>query len=285
MTEDIYQNLVVNFDKNAPMSIHLCDFPEVNEAHIDTELETSMDEVLKVVVFGRAARNTANIKSRQPIGNMYIKAAKQLDDYFMDIVKDELNVKAAEFKDDLSQFTAYSFKPQLKTVGPKYGKQLGGIKEYLANIDGNAAMAELKNNGALKFSVGDVEISLAEEDLLIDIAKMDGYVTEGDNYVTVVIDTTLTPELIEEGYVRELISKIQNMRKDSDFNVTDRIKVYVSGNDKIKEVMNKNADEIKRVVLGDEFVMDATCDNSKEWNINGEKVTIGVEVNDCAQPA
>jgi isoleucyl-tRNA synthetase len=238
-----------------------------------------MDEILKVVVFGRAARNTANIKSRQPIGNMYIKAAKQLDDYFMDIVKDELNVKAAEFKDDLSQFTAYSFKPQLKTVGPKYGKQLGGIKEYLANIDGNAAMAELKNNGALKFSVGDVEISLAEEDLLIDIAKMDGYVTEGDNYVTVVIDTTLTPELIEEGYVRELISKIQNMRKDSDFNVTDRIKVYVSGNDKIKEVMNKNADEIKRVVLGDEFVMDETCDNSKEWNINGEKVKIGVVVN------
>jgi isoleucyl-tRNA synthetase len=279
MTEDIYQNLVVNFDKNAPMSIHLCDFPEVNEAHIDTELETSMDEVLKVVVFGRAARNTANIKSRQPIGNMYIKAEKQLDDYFMDIVKDELNVKAATFKDDLSQFTAYSFKPQLKTVGPKYGKQLGGIKEYLANIDGNAAMAELKGNGALKFTVGDVEISLAEEDLLIDIAKMDGYVTEGDNYVTVVIDTTLTPELIEEGYVRELISKIQTMRKDSDFNVTDRIKVYVSGNDKIKEVMNKNADEIKRVVLGDEFVMDATCDNSKEWNINGEKVTIGVEVN------
>jgi isoleucyl-tRNA synthetase len=251
----------------------------VNEAHIDTELETSMDEVLKVVVFGRAARNTANIKSRQPIGTMYIKAEKQLDDYFMDIVKDELNVKAAEFKDDLSQFTAYSFKPQLKTVGPKYGKQLGGIKEYLSNIDGNAAMAELKENGALKFTVSDVEISLAEEDLLIDIAKMDGYVTEGDNYVTVVIDTTLTPELIEEGYVREIISKIQNMRKDSDFNVMDRIKVYVSGNDKIKEVMNANADEIKRVVLGDEFVMDAVCDNSKEWNINGEKVTIGVEVN------
>jgi isoleucyl-tRNA synthetase len=278
MTEDIYQNLVVNFDKNAPMSIHLCDFPEVNEAHIDTELETSMDEVLKIVVFGRAARNTANIKSRQPIGNMYIKVEKQLDDYFMDIVKDELNVKAVSFKDDLSQFTAYSFKPQLKTVGPKYGKQLGGIKEHLANIDGNAAMAELKEKGALKFNVGDVEISLAEEDLLIDVAKMDGYVTEGDNYVTVVIDTTLTPELIEEGYVRELISKIQTMRKDSDFNVTDRIKVYVSGNEKIKEVMNANADEIKRVVLGNEFVMDAVCDNSKEWNINGEKVTLGVVV-------
>ena len=277
MTEDIYQNLVVNFDKEAPMSVHLCDFPAVDESQIDAELEASMDEVLKIVVFGRAARNTANIKSRQPIGNMYIKADKTLDSFFMDIIKDELNVKEASFKDDLSQFTAYSFKPQLRTVGPKYGKQLGGIKEYLANVDGNETMKTLKADGAIKFMVGDVEVVLAEEDLLIDVAKMEGFVTDGDNYVTVVIDTTLTPELIEEGYVRELISKIQTMRKDSDFNVTDRIKVYVSGNDKIKEVMNANADEIKKVVLGDEFVMDSTCDNSKEWNINGEKVTIGVE--------
>ena len=277
MTEDIYQNLVVNFDKEAPMSVHLCDFPTVDESQIDAELEASMDEVLKIVVFGRAARNTANIKSRQPIGNMYIKADKTLDSFFMDIIKDELNVKEASFKDDLSQFTAYSFKPQLRTVGPKYGKQLGGIKEYLANVDGNETMKTLKADGAIKFMVGDVEVVLAEEDLLIDVAKMEGFVTDGDNYVTVVIDTTLTPELIEEGYVRELISKIQTMRKESDFNVTDRIKVYVSGNDKIKEVMNANADEIKKVVLGDEFVMDSTCDNSKEWNINGEKVTIGVE--------
>ena len=277
MTEDIYQNLVVNFDKEAPMSVHLCDFPTVDESQIDAELEASMDEVLKIVVFGRAARNTANIKSRQPIGNMYIKADKTLDSFFMDIIKDELNVKEASFKDDLSQFTAYSFKPQLRTVGPKYGKQLGGIKEYLANVGGNETMKTLKADGAIKFMVGDVEVVLAEEDLLIDVAKMEGFVTDGDNYVTVVIDTTLTPELIEEGYVRELISKIQTMRKESDFNVTDRIKVYVSGNDKIKEVMNANADEIKKVVLGDEFVMDSTCDNSKEWNINGEKVTIGVE--------
>ena len=278
MTEDIYQNLVVNLDKTAPMSVHLCDFPEANEDYIDAELESSMDEVLKIVVFGRAARNTANIKSRQPIGNMYIKANKELDSFFMDIIKDELNVKAASFKDDLSQFTSYSFKPQLRTVGPKYGKQLGGIREYLANIDGNAAMQTLKAEGALKFMVGDTEVVLAEEDLLIDVAKMEGYVTEGDNYVTVVIDTTLTPELIEEGFVRELISKIQTMRKDSDFNVMDRIKVYVSGNDKIKDIMTANDAEIKRVVLGDEFVMDSTCDNSKEWNINGEKVTLGVEV-------
>ena len=278
LTEDIYQNLVRTVDKNAPESIHLCDFPEVNESMIDPELEASMDEVLKVVVFGRAARNTANIKSRQPIANMYIKAAKTLDDYFVDILRDELNVKNVEFKEDLSAFTAYSFKPQLRTVGPKYGKHLNAIKEYLANVDGNKAMSELKADGVIKFTADDTEIALAEEDLLIDVAKMEGYVTEGDNYVTVVIDTTLTPELIEEGYVREVISKIQTMRKDSDFQVTDRIKVYVTGNAKIAEVMEKNADEIKRVVLGDAFVMDAACDNSKEWNINGEKVTIGVEV-------
>ena len=278
LTEDIYQNLVRTVDKNAPESIHLCDFPEVNESMIDPELEASMDEVLKVVVFGRAARNTANIKSRQPIANMYIKAAKTLDDYFVDILRDELNVKNVEFKEDLSAFTAYSFKPQLRTVGPKYGKHLNAIKEYLANVDGNKAMSELKADGVIKFTAEDTEIALAEEDLLIDVAKMEGYVTEGDNYVTVVIDTTLTPELIEEGYVREVISKIQTMRKDSDFQVTDRIKVYVTGNAKIADVMEKNADEIKRVVLADAFVMDAACDNSKEWNINGEKVTIGVEV-------
>ncbi len=278
LTEDIYQNLVRSVDKNAPESIHLCDFPEVNESMIDPELEVSMDEVLKVVVFGRAARNTANIKSRQPIANMYIKAAKTLDAYFVDILRDELNVKNVEFKEDLSAFTAYSFKPQLRTVGPKYGKHLNAIKEYLANVDGNKAMNELKADGVIKFTADDTEIALAEEDLLIDVAKMEGYVTEGDNYVTVVIDTTLTPELIEEGYVREVISKIQTMRKDSDFQVTDRIKVYVTGNAKIADVMEKNADEIKRVVLGDAFVMDAACDNSKEWNINGEKVTIGVEV-------
>ena len=278
LTEDIYQNLVRTVDKNAPESIHLCDFPEVNESMIDPELEASMDEVLKVVVFGRAARNTANIKSRQPIANMYIKAAKTLDDYFVDILRDELNVKNVEFKEDLSAFTAYSFKPQLRTVGPKYGKHLNAIKEYLANVDGNKAMSELKADGVIKFTADDTDIALTEEDLLIDVAKMEGYVTEGDNYVTVVIDTTLTPELIEEGYVREVISKIQTMRKDSDFQVTDRIKVYVTGNAKIAEVMEKNADEIKRVVLADAFVMDAACDNSKEWNINGEKVTIGVEV-------
>lgn len=278
MTEDIYQNLVRSVDKNAPLSVHLCDFPVANEAYIDRELEASMDEVLKCVVFGRAARNTANIKNRQPIGRMFIKAEKKLDDYFVEIIEDELNIKSVEFKEDVSEFTTYSFKPQLKTVGPKYGKQLGGIREYLSSIDGNEAMNTLKTNGALNFTVGDVEVSLAEEDLLIDVAKMEGFVSEGDNYVTVVIDTTLTPSLIEEGFVREIISKIQTMRKEADFNVMDKIKVYVSGNDKIADIIAKNADEIKNVCLANDFINEATTNNSKEWNINGEKVTLGVIV-------
>ncbi|MDE6024378.1 MAG: isoleucine--tRNA ligase [Lachnospiraceae bacterium] len=278
MTEDIYQNLVRSVDKSAPLSVHLCDFPAVNDKYIDAELEASMDEVLKCVVFGRAARNTANIKSRQPIGNMYIKAEKSLDDYFVEIIEEELNIKNVEFKEDVSSFTTYSFKPQLKTVGPKYGKQLGGIKEYLSSVDGNQAMNTLKTDGALKFTVGDVEVSLAEEDLLIDVAKMDGFVSEGDNYVTVVIDTTLTPELIEEGFIREVISKVQTMRKEADFNVMDKIKVYVSGNDKIADIITGNSDEIKTVCLANEFVIGETTTNSKEWNINGEKVTIGVAV-------
>ncbi len=279
LTEDIYQNLVRSVDKNAPESIHLCDFPQVNESMIDPELEASMDEVLKVVVFGRAARNTANIKSRQPIANMYIKAAKTLDDYFVDILRDELNVKNVEFKEDLSAFTAYSFKPQLRTVGPKYGKHLNAIKEYLANVDGNKAMSELKANGVIKFTADDTEIALAEEDLLIDVAKMDGYVTEGDNYVTVVIDTTLTPELIEEGYVREVISKIQTMRKDADFNVTDHIIISVEGNDKIADIITRNKADIFTAVVADDLVVGSVDGHTAEWNINGEKATFGVKVN------
>ena len=276
LTEDIYQNIVRKIDADAPISIHLTDFPAVVEEFIDKDLETAMDEVLKCVVFGRAARNTANIKSRQPIAKMYIKG-KTLEEKFLEIVREELNVKAIEFKDDLSAFTSYTFKPQLRTVGPKYGKQLGGIKEYLANVNGSEAMNTLKSEGALKFTVGDTEVSLAEEDLLIDVAQSEDFVTEGDNNVTVVIETKLTPELIEEGFVRELISKLQTMRKEADFNVTDRIKVYVSGNEKIKKIMDDNADEIKRVVLGDDFIDGTASANSKEWNINGEKVTLGVE--------
>ena len=277
MSEQIYRNLVCSIDKNAPISVHLCDFPEVNEKMIDTELEKNMDAVLKTVVMGRACRNASAIKNRQPIANMFVKADFTLDEFYKEIIEDELNVKEVTFTDDVSELTTYNFKPQLKTVGPKYGKQLGGIKEYLANVDGNKAMAELKANGAIKFEVGGVEISLAEEDLLIEMTQKEGYVTEADNYVTVVLDTNLTEELLEEGCVNEIISKLQTMRKDSGFEVMDRIKVYVEGNDKIAEIVKKNEKAIADKVLANEVLYGTKNDAAKDWNINGEKVFLGVE--------
>ncbi len=277
MTEEIYQNLVRTNDKNAPESIHLCDFPVADEKMIDKQLEESMEEVLDIVVMGRAARNTANIKNRQPIGTMYVKAPHTLSDYFKDIIEDELNVKKVEFKDDVSDLTSYSFKPQLRTVGPKYGKQLGGIKKYLEEVDGTAAMKQLKAEGALKFDVDGATVSLAEEDLLIDVAQKAGFVTEADNYVTVVLDTNLSPELIEEGFVYEVISKIQTMRKEADFEVMDHIRVAVNGNAKLAEIVTAHKAAISEKVLADEILIDTELSIQKEWNVNGEKVVIGVE--------
>ena len=279
MAEDIYQNLVRNIDKDAPLSVHLCEFPTVDEQMIDPELETAMDEILKIVVLGRAARNTANIKNRQPIGTMYVKADKKLEGEEKAIIEDELNIKNVVFSDDVSAYTTYSFKPQLRTVGPKYGKHLGGIKAYLSSVDGNAAMAELKANGALKFTVDDMEIALAEEDLLIDMAQMDGFVSESDGGVTVVIDTKLSEELLEEGFVREIVSKIQTMRKEAGFEVMDKITVYAEGNDKVQSVIAANADSIKVDVMATDMVTGSVDGYSKEWNINGEKVTLGVKKN------
>ena len=277
MTEEIYQNLVRTNDKNAPESIHLCDFPVADEKMIDKQLEESMEEVLGIVVMGRAARNAANIKNRQPIGTMYVKAPHTLSDYFKDIIEDELNVKEVVFKDDISDLTSYSFKPQLRTVGPKYGKQLGGIRKYLEEVDGTAAMKQLKAEGALKFDVDGATVSLAEEDLLIDVAQKAGFVTEADNYVTVVLDTNLSPELIEEGFVYEVISKIQTMRKEADFEVMDHIRVAVNGNAKLAEIVTANKNAIAEKVLADEILVDAELAITKEWNVNGEKVSIGVE--------
>ena len=279
MAEDIYQNLVRSIDKDAPLSVHLCEFPKVEEKMIDTDLEAAMDEILKIVVLGRAARNTANIKNRQPIGTMYVKAAKELTEDETAIVKDELNIKNVVFTEDIASFSSYTFKPQLRTVGPKYGKQLGGIKAYLSSVDGNAAMAELKEKGALTFDVNGTEVSLAEEDLLIDIAQTEGYVTEADGAVTVVIDTNLTEELLEEGFVREIVSKIQTMRKEAGFEVMDKITVYAEGSDKATGLMNANADSIKSDVMADALVTGSVDGYSKEWNINGEKVTLGVKKN------
>ena len=277
MTEEIYRNIVVNVDKNAPESIHFCDFPEVNEEWIDTKLEEDMDHVLQIVVQGRACRNTANIKNRQPIGKMYVKAAFELSDFYKDIIADELNVKEVVFTDDVSAFTSYSFKPQLRTVGPKYGKKLNAIRQYLGSVDGNAAMNELKTTGKLTFDADGDQVELLEEDLLIDAAQMPGYVSDTEYETTVVLDTNLTPELVEEGFVREIISKIQTMRKEAGFEVMNHIRVYFAQNDKIKTLVDSNNAEIKNEVLANEICFDTIKGYNKEWNINGETVVIGVE--------
>ncbi len=276
MTEEIYQNLVRSVDANAPESIHLCDYPVVNEQWIDTELETNMDELLKIVVMGRACRNTANIKNRQPIGQMYVKAEKDLPEFYLDIIADELNVKEVSFTSDVEAFTTYTFKPQLRTVGPKYGKFLKGIQQALAELDGNAAMASLKADGVLRLPEVDASIELSEEDLLITMTQKEGYVTENDPSMTVVLDTNLTEELLEEGFVREIISKIQTMRKEADFEVMDQIAVYYQGSEKVNGIFTKNCDTIKKEVLATEITSGDQGEYKKEWNINGETVTLGV---------
>ena len=277
MTEDIYQNLVRSNDANAPESIHLCDFPVVNKDHIDKKLEEDMEDVLDAVVMGRACRNEAAIKNRQPISRMYIKSDFTLSEFYQEIIEDELNVKEVVFTDDVRDFTSYTFKPQLRTVGPKYGKQLGGIQKHLAALDGNAAMDELNADGALKFDVDGVAVELTKDDLLIDMAQKEGYVSQEDNRMTVVLDTNLTPELVEEGFVYEIISKIQTMRKESGFEVTDHIRVSINGNDKLSEIAQKNKEAISGKVLADELTSSAEYGVSKEWNINGENAVIAVE--------
>ncbi len=277
MTEDIYRNLVCSVNKNAPESVHLCDYPVADESMIDKSLEENMDEVVEVVVLGRACRNQAAIKNRQPVARMYVKAEKTPEESFISVIAEELNVKAVEFTENVSEFTTYTFKPQLRTVGPKYGKFLGGIRQYLMNVDGNAAMAELQANGTLTFEVNGEKISLTEEDLLIEMTKKEGFESLSDRGVTVVIDKNLTPELIEEGNVREIISKIQTMRKDSGFEVMDNIKIAVKGNDTVAETAKRNEAEILDETLGKELLIDEALEFSKEWNINGEKVVISVQ--------
>ena len=277
MTEDIYRNLVCSIDKTAPESVHLCDFPTVCEEHIDKELEDNMEHVLKVVVMGRACRNTANIKNRQPIGKMFVKAPFTLPEFYEEIVEDELNVKKAVFTDDVREFTTYTFKPQMRTVGPKYGKLLGQIKAALSELDGNAAMDELNEKGFLSMSIGGTEVTLGKEDLLIDMTQKEGYVTEADKEVTVVMDTNLTPELIEEGFVREIISKIQTMRKEAGFEVMDQINLYQDENEKIAGILKDYTEQIKSEVLAKNIYIGKIAGYEKDWNINGEHVMLGVE--------
>ena len=277
ITEDIYQNLVVNLRDDAPESIHLTSYPTFNESFIDNELEENMDEVLEVVVLGRACRNTANIKNRQPIGKMYVKAESGLPQFFVDIIEDELNVKEVIFTDDVRDFTSYSFKPQLKTLGPKFGKQVGAIRGILAELNGNEAMEEVNATGKLTITLDGKEISIDKEDLLIETAQAEGYVSDSDRGITVVLDTKLSDELIEEGFVREIISKLQTMRKEADFEVMDHIRVSVEGNDNIKAIMERNEDEIKSEVLAKLLEYNSSKGYTQEWNINGEQVTLGVE--------
>ncbi len=287
MTEEIYQNIVRSVDQTAPESIHLCDFPAADESMIDTGLEKSMAEVLKVVVMGRACRNLSGIKNRQPVAKMFVKAPASdvqdaaanggLDQYFIEIIENELNIKDVVFTDDVREFTSYSFKPQLRTVGPKYGKQLGGIRSYLAGIDGNDAMDELNAKGAITFDVNGTQVELTKDDLLIEMSQKEGYISQEDGGYTVVLDTNLTPELIEEGFVYELISKIQTMRKEAGFEVTDRIRLSLSGNDRLMAVLRKNEKAIADKVLAVEVLEGVSLANEKEWEINREKGVLSVE--------
>ncbi|MDO4285486.1 MAG: DUF5915 domain-containing protein, partial [Eubacteriales bacterium] len=277
MTEEIYQNIVRGVDAGAPESIHLCDYPKADEDRIDKTLEQQMEEVLDIVVMGRACRNASNIKNRQPIAQMFVKAPAALETFYQEIIEDELNVKKVVFTDDVRDFTTYTFKPQLRTVGPKYGKCLGAIKEVLSSLDGNAAMDTLKKDSALTFEAGGTQVSLSEEDLLIEMTQKEGYVSQEDGEVTVVLDTNLTPELIEEGFVYELISKIQTMRKESGFEVMDHIHVSLRGSDKLSEIAKRHEKAIADKVLADAVGENETLEHEKEWDVNGEKVTIGVE--------
>ena len=276
MTEDMYQNLVRSVDPSAPESIHLCDFPEVKEEWINKDLEDDMEALLKVVVLGRAARNTANIKNRQPIGTMFVKAEKEMDQFYTDIIADELNVKEVKFAKDVESFISYSFKPQLRTVGPKYGKLLNGIRTALTELNGTEAMKELKETGLLTLDIDGNKVELTEEDLLIETAQTEGYVTETDGDTSVVLDTNLTPELIEEGFVREIISKIQTMRKEAGFEVMDKIHVYAKDNQRIMDIMENHRDEIMSEVLAEEITLNETDGYVKEWSINKENVVLGV---------
>lgn len=277
ITESIYRNLVCSVDDKAPISVHLCDFPVANEAFIDTELEAEMELVLEIVVLGRAARNASNIKNRQPIGNMYVKADRQLDDFFKEIVASELNLKAVSFKDDMEEYLSYSFKPQFKVLGPKVGKQIGEVKAALAGINGHAAKAELESTGKLKLSLKSGEVELLPEDVDITMSQTEGFATQRYGNVTIALETTLSQELIEEGFVREIISKLQTMRKENGFQVVDHITVYAAGNDKLVDIMSRNEDFLKKVVLADKVVYGSTEGFVKEWNINGEDITLAVK--------
>ncbi len=277
MAESIYQNLVRSVDKSAPESIHLCDFPKFDSSAIDEKLEQDMETVLEIVVLGRAARNGAVLKNRQPLNRMFINSSKKLDGYFTDIIKDELNIKNVEFTDEVDGFVNYTFKPQLKTVGPKFGRQLNDIRAALSSLNGTAAKDELDSTGKLTLNLPSGTVELTAEDLLIETSQKEGFYTVSDKGVIVSIDTVLTPELIAEGVARELISKIQTMRKEAGFNVTDHITVKLAGEEKILDIAQKMCDDITKDTLADSLSAGEPDGFTKDWDINGEKLTIGIK--------
>ena len=277
MTESIYRNLVCSIDKTAPESVHLCDFPQVNEAHIDKDLEKNMGEVLEIVVLGRAARNEANIKNRQPIGKMYVKAPVVLPDFYKEIVEEELNVKEVVFKDDMEAYLTYSFKPQFRVLGPKVGKKMGAIQKALKAVNGHKAKEELDTTGKLVVALPDGDVTLLPEDVEVTMAQTEGFNCQRYNGVTIALETTLSEELLEEGFVREIISKVQTMRKENGYEVTDHIKVGLKGNEKLENLVKKNESFLKDITLADEVTYGTTSGHEKEWNINGETVTLSVD--------
>ena len=277
ITESIYRNLVCSVDKEAPISVHLCDFPQANEAHIDTELEKNMGEVLEIVVLGRAARNEANIKNRQPIGTMYVKAPVVLPDFYKEIVEEELNVKNVAFKDDMEAYLTYHFKPQFRVLGPKVGKKMGAIQKALKAVNGHKAKEELDTTGKLVVALPDGDVTLLSEDVEVTMAQTEGYNCQQYNGVTIALETTLTPELINEGYVREIVSKIQTMRKENGYEVTDHITVYLKGNEKLEALIKANESYLRSITLTDNVVYGEVDGHAKDWNINGEAVTLAVK--------
>ena len=276
ITENIYRNLVCSIDKNSPESVHLCDFPKFEEKFIDSDLEKNMDEVLKIVVLGRAARNSANIKNRQPVAKMFVKAPATLPKFFVEIIEDELNVKSVEFRDDMEEFVKYIFKPNFRVLGKKVGKKMSAVKNILQNLNGAAAKSELDKTGELKISVEGEEIILTGEDIEISVAQSENFNCQSDNEISIALSTELTQDLIEEGFVREIISKVQTMRRDSNFEVTDRIKIFASDNDKLAKIIEKNSAEIKNITLADEIIFEKVS-TAKDWDINGEKISLQVE--------
>ena len=276
MTESIYRNLVAERDPQAPESVHLCDYPVCDERMIDADLEARMDEVLSVVVLGRACRMAASVKNRQPLGRMYVKAERALPDFFCRIIEEELNVREVVFSDSVRDYTTYTFKPQLRTVGPKFGRHLAAIRTALSNLDGNAAMDELDAKGTLTLALPDETVVLERDDLLIEMTQQEGYESQSDRGVTVVMDIRLTDELREEGFVNELVSKLQNMRKDSGFEVTDRIRIGVAGNARVEDILRRNEAAVCAGTLALGVTYGTLGDNARAWDVNGEKVTLSV---------